>query len=227
MYFLPAERLRLYRNFKSIEVNDFYGIIRFYEQNEDGIRSLDFDEYLDCTLAYTFALYEATHYRKFAVMCDHLIEQVIMHNVDNWSGEDLYKRLLFKKATALYYQREYAQAERILREIIKIYPFDPMAARYLNKSLLRQKPKWLFCARSASVLLALSAAASIALEIFAFPQFFPQYTEMLQWGRNLLIVTSLSVLFFAEFTHLLRCWFLAHKLVLQARHRKKTLDANS
>jgi hypothetical protein len=227
MYFLPAERLRLYRDFKSLEVSDFNGLIRFYEQNEDGIRSLDFDEYLDCTVAYTFALYEATHYGKFAVMCDHLIEQVIMHNVDNWGGEDLYKRLLLKKATALYYQQEYAPAERILREIVKIYPFDPLAALYLNKTLLRQKPNWLFHARAASVLLALLAAAAIALEIFAFPRFFPQYTDVLQLSRNLLVATSLASLSLAESGHALRCWFSVKKFVLHARRRKKDLDANS
>ncbi|MCB0545100.1 MAG: hypothetical protein KDC70_16350, partial [Saprospiraceae bacterium] len=32
MNFLPAHRLRLYRNFKAIESHDFHGLIRFYEQ---------------------------------------------------------------------------------------------------------------------------------------------------------------------------------------------------
>ena len=203
MYFLPAERLRLYRNFKSIEVNDFHGLIRFYEQNEDGIRALDFDEYLDCTLTYTNALFEAADHGKHLVMCDHLLELVIMQNVDHWGGEDLYHRLLFKKATSLYHLQEYGKSERILREIIKIYPHDHLAAVFLNKALLHQKPVWLFRARAATVAFALMAVVVIALEILALPMFFPSLLQPFQTAHNLLIALSLASLSGGEAWHTL------------------------
>ncbi len=220
MYFLPAEQLRLYRNFKSIEVNDFYGIIRFYEQHEDGIRALDFDEYLDCTLAYTNALFEASNHGKHLVMCDHLLELVIMQNVDHWGGEDLYHRLLFKKSAALYHLQEYEKSERILREIIKIYPHDRMAALYLNKALLRQKPVWLFRARAATVAFALMAVVVIALEILAVPTFFPSLIQPFQMAHNLLIALSLASLSVGEASHALRCWLKTQNFVKQAFLKK-------
>ncbi len=220
MYFLPAERLRLYRNFKSIEVNDFHGLIRYYEQNEDGIRALDFDEYLDCTLTYTNALYEAGDYGKHLVMCDHLLELVIMQNVDHWGGEDLYHRLLFKKSASLYYLQEYGKSERILREIIKIYPYDHLAALYLNKTLLLQKPIWLFRARASAVAFALMAVLVIALEILAVPQFFPKLLQPIQITHNLLIGLSLASLSVGEAGHALRCWLKTRRLVRKARSRK-------
>lgn len=220
MYFLPAERLRLYRNFKSIEVNDFHGLIRFYEQNEDGIRALDFDEYLDCTLAYTQALFESADHGKHLVMCDHLLELVIMQNVDHWSGEDLYHRLLFKKSASFYHLQEYAKSERILREIIKIYPHDRLAAVYLNKVLLHQKPSWLFRARAAMVALALLAVVVIALEILAVPKFFPSLVQPFQIARNLLIGLSLASLSLGESGHTLRCWLKTRRFVRQALKRK-------
>ena len=222
MYFLPAERLRLYRNFKSIEINDFHGLIRFYEQNEDGIRALDFDEYLDCTLSYTNALFEAGDHGKHLVMCDHLLELVIMQNVDQWGGEDLYHRLLFKKSASLYHQQEYGKSERILREMIKIYPQDHLAALYLNKSLLLQKPAWLFRARAAAVAFALIAAIVIALEILAVPQFFPDLLQPMRIAHNLLIGFSLASLSVGEAWHALRCRLKTTKLVRQARKRKVT-----
>lgn len=220
MYFLPAERLRLYRNFKSIEVNDFYGIARFYEQNEDGIRALDFDEYLDCTLAYTNALFETSNYGKHLVMCDHLLELVIMQNVDNWGGEDLYHKLLFKKSASLFYLQEYAKSERILREIIKIYPQDKLAALYLNKTLLRQKPAWLFRARAATVVFSLMAVIVIALEIFAVPAFFPQLLIPIKLAHNLLIALSLASLSVGEAAHALKCWLNTKKIVKMAAYKK-------
>ncbi|MBN8678998.1 MAG: hypothetical protein J0M29_12290 [Chitinophagales bacterium] len=220
MYFLPAERLRLYRNFKSIEVSDFYAIIRFYEQNEDAIRSLDFEEYLDCTLCYTHALYEATNFGKHLVMCDHLLELVIMHNVDQWGGEDLYHQLLTQKAASFYYQEAFVKAERILKEIIRIYPDDKLAAIQLNRTLLHQKPTWLFKARAAMVMFALLAVVVIALEILAVPYFFPHLLTPMQLAHQLLVGLSLAALFVAEAGHSLRCWYLTRRFVHDSLVRK-------
>ncbi len=226
MYFLPAERLRLYRNFKSIEVNDFHGLIRFYEQNEDGIRALDFDEYLDCTLTYTSALFESGDHGKHLVMCDYLLELVIMQNVGHWDGEDLYHRLLFKKSASLYHLQEFEKSARILREIIKIYPQDQLAALYLNKALLLQKPGWLFRARAASVAFALMAVVVIALEILAVPKFFPGLLQPMQISHNLLIASSLASLSIAEAWHALRCRLKTRDFVRQAVMNKRKGDKN-
>lgn len=220
MYFLPAERLRLYRNFKSIEVNDFHGLIRCYEQNEDGIRALDFDEYLDCTLAYTNALFEVANYGKHLVMCDHLLELVIIQNVADWDGDDLYHRLLFKKSASLYHLQEFSKSERILREIIKIYPHDRRAAMYLNKALLLQKPAWLFRARAATVAFALLAVVVIALEILAVPKFFPDLLQPMQIAHNLLISLSLASLSVGEAWHTLRSRLQTVHFVRQAMKKK-------
>lgn len=224
MYFLPAERLRLYRNFKSIEVNDFHGLIRFYEQNEDGVRSLDFEEYLDCTLTYTNALFEAGEHGKALVMYDHLLEVVIMQNVGSWGGEDLYHHLLFRKSASLYHLQEFAKSERILREIIKIYPYDHLAALYLNKTLLLQKPSWLFQARAATVALALLAVVVIALEILAIPRFFPELLQPLQIAHNLLIGLSLASLTVGEAWHALRCKLRTRNWVLRAKNSRKSVS---
>lgn len=221
MYFLPAERLRLYRNFKAIEINDFHGIIRYYEQNEDGIRSLDFIEYMDCTLLYAHALYEAEYYGKFLVMCDHLLELSIMQNIQEWEGDDLYHRLLLSKSAALYQQQEYAKSERVLKEVIKIYPYDGLAAVYLNKAMLRQRPLWLFHARGLTVGLALIAVVVIALEIVALPQLFPSLSTPFQIAHNLLIGLSLASLALSEAFHVWRCRRRCVKFVAQARKRRQ------
>lgn len=222
MYFLPAERLRLYRNFKAIEINDFHGLIRYYEQNEDGIRALEFEQYLDCTLIYADALFEAEDFGKFIVMCDHLLEIVIMQNIHEWEGIDLYHRLLLTKSEALYHQQEYAKSERILKEVIKLYPYDGLAAVYLNKVMLRQRGVWLFHARGITVGLALFAVIVIALELLAIPQLFPDLSTPFQVAHNLLIGLSLAALSVSEAFHALRCRRRCLKFVAQARkHRRE------
>ncbi len=201
MNFLPANRLRLYRNFKAIEVSDFHGLVRYYERFEDGILALDFEEWLDCTLAYTDALFETGNHGKHLVMCDHLLETLIMHNIENWGGEDLFARTLFKKAASLYHLQEYAKAEHVLRELIKIYPDERVAIYFLQRCLLRQRPLWLFRARAVSVGVLLFAALFIAFEIFVINPFFETYTVWAQWLHNGLLIAGILLLACGESLH--------------------------
>jgi len=201
MNFLPANRLRLYRNFKAIEASDFHGLVRYYERFEDGILALDFEEWLDCTLAYTDALFETGNHGKHLVMCDHLLETLIMHNIDSWGGEDLFARTLFKKAVSLYNMQEYAKAEHVLRELIKIYPDERVAIHFLQRCLLRQRPLWLFRTRAASVGILLFAALFIAFEIFVITPFFEAYTDGAQWLHNGLLIAGILLLACGESLH--------------------------
>ncbi len=201
MNFLPANRLRLYRNFKAIEANDFHGLVRYYERFEDGIRALDFDEWLDCTLAYTDALFETGNNGKHLVMCDHLLETLIMHNISNWGGEDLFTRTLFKKAASLYQMLEFAKAEHVLRELIKIYPEERVSIHFLQRCLLRQRPAWLFRTRAIAVGMLLLSALVIAAGLFVIHPFFDAYTQWVQVLHNVLLVVSILLLAFSESLH--------------------------
>ena len=201
MNFLPANRLRLYRNFKAIEANDFHGLVRYYERFEDGIGVLDFDEWLDCTLAYTDALFETGNNGKHLVMCDHLLETLIMHNVGNWGGEDLFARTLFKKAASLFQLQEYAKAEHVLRELIKIYPDERVTIHFLQRCLLRQRPAWLFRTRAIAVGILLFTALLIAAELFVVHPFFEAHVWWVQGLHNVLLVSSIMLLALGESLH--------------------------
>ncbi|MBK8193111.1 MAG: hypothetical protein IPK76_07850 [Lewinellaceae bacterium] len=205
MNFLPANRLRLYRNFKALDGNDHNGIIRYYEQFEDGISSLDFEEYFDCTLVYTNALFQSGHHGRNVVMCDHLLELIIMQNIETWGGEDLYATILFQKAASLYNLDEYARSEHVLRELIKIYPNQPLFRRFLEKCLLRRKPSWLSKTRAATVALVLLSAIVIALEIFVVKPFFEEWYRAAQITHNVMLVSGIAVFASGEMLHALRC----------------------
>ncbi|MBV6440474.1 MAG: hypothetical protein EPGJADBJ_02143 [Saprospiraceae bacterium] len=202
---LPANRLRLYRDFKALGTNDFYGVVRFYEQFEDGIRALDFEEYLECTLAYTNALYETGLHGKHVVMCDHLLEVIIMQNIETWGGEDIYERVLFRKAASLFHLQEYPKAEHVLRELVKINPADPLPRRFLEKCLLHQKPAWLMKTRAACVALSLLAACVIALELFIVKPFFAAWLLPMQVAHNALLGAGIGVFVVGESFHAWRC----------------------
>jgi hypothetical protein len=203
---LPAYRLKLYRNFKALDAHDFHGIVRYYERFEDGLRTLDFEEYVDCTLAYTHALFETANYGQHVVMCDHLLELVIMHNIDSWGGEDIYAQLLLKKAASLYHLHEFARAEHITRELIKLHPQHRLATRLLSACLLRQRPLWLTRVRAAAVLFVLLSAFAIMLELLVVRPFFIDWYSWAQVGHYTLLGIGLGALLVGESLHTVRCY---------------------
>ena len=211
MYYQPAQQLKLYRNFKSLKVNDFHGIVRYYEEFEEAIRTLDFEEYFDCTYAYTAALFETADYGKHVVMCDHLLEIIIMDNVDTWAGEDVYAQVLFKKATSLYRLREDAQAEHVLRELLKLHPEDRLACQTLQDCLLRHRPSWLLKTRATSVATLLLGACAVSVGLFIVDPFFSRHSDTAQLVYNSLMVGGAGLLAVGEFTHYWRCRRSAQK----------------
>lgn len=222
MDYLPAYRLKLYRNFKAIDAADFHGIVRYYERFEEAMATLDAEEYFDCTLAYTYALFETGNYSQHVVMSDHLLELVIMQNIGHWGGEDIYAQLLLKKATALYEMQEYARSEHILRELLKLYPRDLKPLRLLRKCLIRQNSTLLMRTRAAAVALTFLAAAAVAVELFVVRPFFPEYYEKALLVHNIVLGAGLLVLSGGEIWQFWRCHRQAVAFAEKMRARKIT-----
>jgi tetratricopeptide (TPR) repeat protein len=201
MQHLPAYRTKLYRNFKALEANDFHGIVRYYERNEDGIRSLDTDEYFDCTLAYAEALFETGAHRQHALVCEQLLELLLNQDFEGGQAEELFREVLFKKAASHFRLGEFRQAEHVLRELVKIHPWDAMPQRFLQTCLLKQKPAWLSHTRVAAVVLSLLAATTIMAELFVIRPFFNDYYQTALYAHNGLLASGVLILAAGECRH--------------------------
>jgi hypothetical protein len=217
MSYLPVQRLRLYRNFKALAANDFYGIVRYYEQQEEGIRHLDFDEYFDCTYAYTNALFETADHGRHVVMCDHVLELIIMENIETWGGQDVYTHTLFRKACSQFELQDTRQAGHTLRELIKIDPDNKIYQRQWRLCLQSEKPQWLMKTRAASVGVLLFSAVFIAFEFFVIAPFFPTFLQYAIWTHNTLLATGVGILAAGEFGHAWICYSTVYRFVRQRK----------
>lgn len=205
MAYLPAQHLRLYRNFKAIDAANYYGIIRYFEQYEDELRALDDSEYFDCAYTYSEALYAVGLYGQAIVMLDHLIEWVIVQNITRWGGQDILARLLARKAEALTQQRQWPKAEHVWREYLKLYAFDRRAWDALRECLLRQRPPWLSRCWAICMGLFFAALTAAATELFVVRPFFYSYNEAIQALQHFFIGLALAVAIGAEGLHTYRC----------------------
>lgn len=175
-------------------------ILDFYSKNKEGIQQLQFHEYFELRLAYIDALFETGKYSTLLEVCDETIESVIENNIQYYQGEDIYRKLLLRKAAAHYNLSEYHKTEFILKELIKINPDDDYAIRFFQKSQWQHPPTYVLNTRNSSLLLFLFTAMVIGFEMTYFGFGKPQnpMSLMIEMARNGVFFIGWIVLILGE-----------------------------
>ncbi len=177
-----------YRNFKSIEVENFREVVRFFEANEKEITQLEFGEYFEMLVSYSNALYEVGAYSRHILMANVVIEASIEQNVQYFHGDDVYYRTLFRKAASHYHLYEHDKSEHILKELIKMDPYNTETVGWYKKCLFDRKGKFLKRMRASAMVFFLVTPMIIALEVLFIQHFFGSQIEIV---RTLWMVTFL------------------------------------
>ena len=205
MYISPTQRLRLYRNFKAIDSRDPYSIIRYYEQHEEALSALEMDEFLDCTLAYTNALFEADEFARHIVMCDFLIEFVMRENITYFGGEDVFCTQLYKKGVSYYHLNDFPNATRVLTSAVKINPANIPACAILMSCLQQEMPKRRLKIRAWGLLLLLLSAITAGANSLVVQPFYPAFLPLCTYIAVGLFAVGSSTYLSAEASHYFKC----------------------
>lgn len=200
-YFQSTYHSKVYRDFKEIEPTAYRQIIHFYEEKETEIRRLEFDEYFDLLIAYVDALFEIGAYQKHLLMVDVIIENSIRHNIQFRNGTDIYQRTLFKKAASLYNVLKYQEADYILRELIRMDPYDSDSILFLKKCLRSKKPELVNNARAISIFLFLLTAFVICIEVLFVRPFYHMHTELVESSRISIFILGCAILMGGDLLH--------------------------
>lgn len=182
-YFQSTYHSKLYRHFKEIEEGAYREIIRYYEENEEEIKQLEFEENFELLISYINSLFEVGAYHKHLLMVDLAIEASISRNIQVYKGEDIFQTLLFKKAASFYNITEFDKADYILRELIKINPYDMDVILFLKKCLRKKEPSWVNTTRAVSIFFFLLAALVICIEVLLIQPFYSMYTNLIETSR--------------------------------------------
>ena len=195
-------------------------MVRYYETYEDEIKLLDFNEFFELLIAYTESLFETGAYQNHALMVDAAIEISILNNIKFYNKKDIYYELLFKKAASYYNLMRYDEAQHILRELIKINPQNEISIRFLNKCLLRKKPKFIRNLRAISVFLFLLSALIISIELLFIRPLFEMHTSTIELTRNTTFFCGVVVLVSSEIVNRINVKKQINSIVAQARNKK-------
>lgn len=215
---------QLYRDFMEIEPSSYHQIIRFVESHEDEMEYIHDEERFELLESYVTALFEVGAYRKHLQQVDRVIEEVIGQNIRFFKGEDIFQKMLFRKAASHYQLLEYSRAEFVLKELLRINPAYADAAQFLKKCRRSKRPRLLRQSKAVSVLLFMLAAVVIAVEVLIVRNFYPEYTQLIETTRLSLMGAGLLVLFGGDLIHRLLIEADVNEFIQEARRRKNWID---
>lgn len=211
---------KLYRGFKEIEPNEYHSLVRYYEAYEEKIKQLEFSEFFELLILYTEALFEIGAYQNHSLMVDAAIEISVVNNIKFYNKKDIYFELLFKKAASCYNLMKYDEAEHILRELIKMDPYNSISIRFLNKCLLRKKSFFIRGAQALSVVFFLLAAMVISVELIIIRPLYEMHTSSFEFYRNSIFILGVFILGGSELISRFEIKRQVNAFVVQAKKRK-------
>lgn len=197
----PTYHSKLYREFKAIQPDAIRDVVRFYDENEAAICALEFEEYFELLVSYVNCLFHIGRYRQHLLMVDTVIETSIQRNIFLFNGKDLFFEMLTCKGLSYLYIYEYAKAEDIFRQLLRIKPETEEVAGYLEKSIRYKGAAIQNWSRALSIGLLFVAALVIALEILLIRPFYELYIHHFEISRTLLFALACLVLAGGEWAH--------------------------
>jgi tetratricopeptide (TPR) repeat protein len=153
---------RLFRDFRALETHDHRACVRFFDYYEKAILQLDFDEYFEVMCSYSRALFETGEYEKCILISDVIIETSVNENFTHFKGEEIFEHTLYQKAAAHFNSKDFAKAQYVLTELLRINPNEPDYRQSLTLCLRQRYAPALKPYRAIGIFL-----LSIAITIFA------------------------------------------------------------
>jgi hypothetical protein len=215
---------QIYRHFRAIDRSEYRRVVRFYERNEKSILMLDFEEYFELLVAYTQALFEISDYNKHLLMADVVIQTSILQNISHVKGDEIYCSTLFQKAASHYNLRELPKAKHILRELLKMNPYDTVSVHFLGKIMREDTPSYIRHSRAISIFLFLMSALLICVQVLFIKTFYTLYDPIVELSRNSIFALGVLILVGSEIIHRCRVQHFVNKLVKENKVKKSFLD---
>ena len=211
-----------YIRYWKIEQNDYWKKIELFENEVSSFQLLDYEDRKSIEQDYLNAIFEIGKYEKYLLKVDPQIEEALE------TDQELFSRLLSKKAAAFYNLDQFKMANSLSLQVLAIDPANILAAEVLLQCIRKEKsPNYHYIKAIANFLLLLSAGIIATTWLFVIP-FYPEAQSVSKFAGKSLLTISIAILLFNEllyFTHGKQEWkkqLKAQKL----RYEKKRRDAN-
>lgn len=165
--------------------------VRYYEDNRSYIQNLTYEERVDVELDYALCLFEIGKYHKFLSKVDTLIETVIMDNIFDYNGINIYNDLLFKKAACLWNTGQYNKSEKVLKAYVKLQPDNNLARTLYGRCKRKQGRDWYEGTKAVAIVFLMSAISIAFMELLVVRPFYDEYVATFRGMKLLLFATGI------------------------------------
>jgi tetratricopeptide (TPR) repeat protein len=149
--------------------------VRYYEDNRSYIGQLKYEERIDVDLDYILCLFEIGKYHKFLSKVDSLVELVIIDNIYDFNGVNIYNDLLFKKAACLFNTGQYIKSEKVLETIVKLEPENNLVRTLYGRCKRKQGRDWYESTKAVAMVMLISAISIAFMELLIVRPFYNDY----------------------------------------------------
>jgi len=165
--------------------------VRYYEDNRSDLHHLNYEERVDVDLDYAICLFEIGKYHKFLSKSDDLIELVIVDNIYDYNGVNIYNDLLFKKAACLFNTGQYIKAEKVLKSIAKLEPDNKLARTLYGRCKRKQGRDWYEGTKAVAMVMLISAVSIAFMELLIVRPFYNDYVATFRGMKIFFFMTTL------------------------------------
>lgn len=209
---------KIYREFSLIEPTDFNSIIRFFEERQHMIFTLEFEERFELMHNYAQSLFQTGAYRKHLNFVDRVLEAAIQKNIVLFKGKDLFRDNLFCKAASLYNLGNLDKADYVLRELVKIYPGDVESVRFLRRVLLKKPSRILQLSQGMAVLLVIIYILTFVAKLL-FPV--PYWANIFQVAQKIALISASGLVLLGWAMHKFVVEYETHKFVSGCKVKRR------
>lgn len=188
----------VYYDYLDIDHNAFQERIRYFERNKESIVGLGYEMRLELSLDYINALFEVGDYYAYLRHVDQLLEVVLMDNLYDLNGVDIYQELLFKKASAYYNTMDHVRATHVYSELIKIDPENNLYQLAFAKNHSDHARYNSQKTRGLVIALFMLTGCIIGIELLIIRPFYTELAEIFEIARNLSFAAGLTILVLKE-----------------------------
>lgn len=188
----------VYYDYMDIDYNAFQERIRHFEKYKATIVELGYEMRLELSLDYVNALFEVGDYYGYLRHVDQLLETVLMDNLYDLNGVDIYQELLFKKASAYYNTLDHVRATHVYSELIKIDPDNKLYQLAFAKNHSDHERYNSQKTRGLVIALFMLTGCVIGVELLIIRPFYSELVEIFETIRNITFGAGLTILVMKE-----------------------------
>lgn len=211
-----TEHTNLYAHFKEVGDHSFRSVVQFWEAHAEEIQHLPVDRYFEMLNEYGRALFELGKYKNYLEAAEEILHLSIEYNISTWEDKDIVQHILMKKAAAHYHLYETEKSEHLLLELLKLNRNHQTARLLLERCMMRKKRHQNQGWKAATVILMLSSAIVVAIELCLVRPYWSSMTTYFEIFRNTLFILGLAVWASGEIYHRMQikraCKALIHNL---------------